>query len=86
MFFLSLFRKRRSRMFFLGILQIFYQSTLATALFFMVAYWGDGIKARGTSGLIKLVRKARSVLGLELKSLGTVAERRMKGKIKAKPG
>ncbi len=89
----ALFRKGQSRLFFLRrlrsfsvcnrLLKIFYQSTVASALFFAVVCWGGGIRAGEASRLNKLVRKASSVVGLELDSLESVAERRMKDKIKA---
>ncbi len=45
--------------------------------------WGGGIRAGEASRLNKLVRKASSVFGLELDSLESVAEEKMKDKIKA---
>ncbi len=78
-------------MFFLGrlrsfsvcnrLLKIFYQSIVASALFFAVVCWGGGIRAGEASRLNKLVRKASSVVRLELDILESVAERRMKYKI-----
>ncbi|KAK0152207.1 hypothetical protein N1851_006440 [Merluccius polli] len=88
----GLYRKGQSRLFFLRrlrsfdmcsrLLKMFYQSVVASTLFFAVACWGGGIKAGETNRLNKLVRKASSVVGLELDSLEAVAERRMRDKIK----
>ncbi len=64
------------------LLRIFYQSVVASALFFAVVCWGGGIRAGEASRLNKLVRKASSVVGLDLDSLESVAERRIKYKIK----
>ncbi len=75
----ALFRKgqRRLRSFSVcnRLLKIFYQSIVASALFFTVVCWGGGIGAVEASRLNKLVRKK-----LDSQS---VAERRMKDKIKA---
>ncbi len=83
----ALFRKKQSRLFFLRrlrsfsvfnrLLKIFYQSVVASALFFAVVCWGGGIRAGEASRLSKLLRKASSVVGMELDSLESVAERRM---------
>lgn len=61
------------------LLQIFYQFVVTCA----VVCWGGGIKAGEASILNKLVKRAGSVVRLELDSLESVAERRMKDKIKA---
>ena len=89
----ALFKKGQSRLFFLRrlrsfdvcsrLLKIFYQSIVASALFFAVVSWGGGLKAGEAGSLNKLVRKARSVVGLELDSVESVAERRMTDKFKA---
>ncbi len=85
--------KGQSRLFFLErlrsfsvcnrLLNIFCQSVVASALFFAVVCWGGGIRTGEASRLNKVVRKASSVVGLELDNLESVAERRMKDKIKA---
>ena len=89
----TIYRKGQSRLFFLRrlrsfsvcsrLLKTFYQSVVASALFFAVACWGGGIKAGEASKLNKLVKKARSVVGLELDSLESVAERRLMDKLRA---
>ncbi|XP_060900327.1 mucin-2-like [Labrus mixtus] len=83
--------KGQSRMFFLRrlrsfsvcsrLLKTFYQSVVASTLFFAVVCWWGGIKTGEASRLNKLVKKARSVVGLEQDSLEAVAERRMKDRI-----
>ncbi len=59
------------------LLKIFYQSTVASSLFFAVVCWGGGIRAAEAGRL----NKASSVVGLELDSLESVRKRRMKNKI-----
>lgn len=87
----ALFRKGQSRLFFLRrlrsfnvcsrLLKAFYQSVVASTLFFAVVCWWGGIKTGEANRINKLVRKARSVVGLELDTLESVAERRVKDKI-----
>ncbi|XP_051791640.1 uncharacterized protein LOC127530035 [Erpetoichthys calabaricus] len=55
-------------------LQMFYQTVVASALFYTVVCWGGSIKKRDASCLDKLVRKASSIVGMELDSLTSVAE------------
>ncbi|XP_074525709.1 GTPase IMAP family member 8-like [Halichoeres trimaculatus] len=89
----ALFRKGQSRLFLLRrlrsfgicsrLLKTFYQSVVASALFFAVVCWWGGIKAGEVNRLNKLVKKAHSVVGLQLDTLETVAERRIMDKIRA---
>ena len=89
----ALYRKSQSRLFFLRrlrsfdvcgrLLRTFYLSVVASTLFFAGACWGGGIKAGESNRLNKLVRKASSVVGLELDSLDVVLERRMMDKFKS---
>ena len=65
------------------LLKTFYQSMVASTLFFAVVCWGGGIKAGEANRLNRLVKRASSVVGLKLDSLEAVAERRMRGKINA---
>ena len=58
------------------LLQMFYQSVVASALLYAVVCWGGSLKKRDAARLDKLVRKAGSVVGSELDSLTSVAERR----------
>ncbi|KAI4873665.1 hypothetical protein NFI96_032777, partial [Prochilodus magdalenae] len=81
-----LYRKGRSRLYFLRrlgsfnicrkLLQMFYQTVVASCLFYAVVCWGGSIKKRDEMRLDKLVRRAGSVVGVELDSVVKVAERR----------
>lgn len=81
----SLCRKGQSRLYFLRrlgsfnickkLLQMFYQSVVASVLFYAVVCWGGSSKRRDAGRLDRLVRRAGSVVGSELDSLVTVAER-----------
>ncbi|XP_051257592.1 uncharacterized protein LOC127364239 [Dicentrarchus labrax] len=89
----ALYRKGQIRLFFLRrlrsfnvctqLLQMFYQSVVASVLFFAVVCWGGGICTGCANKLSKLVRKASSVVGMELDSVEAVTEKRMRGKLKA---
>jgi len=50
-------------------LQIFYHSVVASVIFYAVVCWGSRVKAADANRLNKLIRKAGSVLGVELESL-----------------
>ncbi|KAI3376705.1 hypothetical protein L3Q82_017146 [Scortum barcoo] len=56
------------------LLRIFYQSVVASVLFYTVVCWGGSISKKDTSRLDKLIRRAGSVVGMKLDSLVTVAE------------
>ncbi|KAI4898474.1 hypothetical protein NFI96_008605, partial [Prochilodus magdalenae] len=81
-----LYRKGRSRLYFLRrlgsfnicrkLLQMFYQTVVSSCLFYAVVCWGGSIKKRDQMRLDKLVRRAGSVVGVELDSVVKVAERR----------
>lgn len=87
----TLHRKGQSRLYFLRrlgsfniykkLLQMFYQSVVASVLFYAVVCWGGSSKKRDTGRLDRLVRRAGSVVGTELDSLVTVAERRTLDKL-----
>ena len=85
----ALFRKAQSRLYFLRrlasfnvckeMLRMFYRSVVESALFYVMACWGGGggsIKKKDASRLNKLVRKAGSIVGTELESMTSMAERR----------
>ena len=55
---------------------MFYQSVVASTVFFAVVSWGVGIKAKDANRLNKLREKAGSVVGSELVTLEEVAEDR----------
>ena len=87
----TLHRKGQSRLYFLRrlgsfnickkLLQMFYQSVVASVLFYAVVCWGGSSKKRDSARLDRLVRRAGSVVGTELDSLVTVAERRTLDKL-----
>ncbi|KAI4895043.1 hypothetical protein NFI96_016161 [Prochilodus magdalenae] len=58
------------------LLQMFYQTVVSSCLFYAVVCWGGSIKKRDEMRLDKLVRRAGSVVGVELDSVVKVAERR----------
>ncbi|KAI3355030.1 hypothetical protein L3Q82_017846 [Scortum barcoo] len=70
---------RKLRSFNVGsrMLEIFYQSVVASAIFFAAVCWGSSIRASDTNRLDKIIKKAGSVLGFRLESFETVVERRM---------
>ena len=87
----ALYKKGQNRLFFLRklrsfdvckeMLLMFYQSVMASVLFFYAEVcWGGNMSKRDTG---RLVRKAGSVVGQRLDSLGTVVERRMRSKLLA---
>ncbi|KAI3354447.1 hypothetical protein L3Q82_018506, partial [Scortum barcoo] len=83
----AVYKKGMSRLYFLRklrsfnmgsrMLEIFYQSVVASAIFFAAVCWGSSIRASNTNRLDKIIKKAGSVLGLRLESFETVVERRM---------
>ncbi|KAI4894909.1 hypothetical protein NFI96_007437 [Prochilodus magdalenae] len=58
------------------LLQMFYQTVVSSCLFYAVVCWGGNIKKRDEMRLDKLVRRAGSVVGVELDSVVKVAEMR----------
>ncbi|KAI4898994.1 hypothetical protein NFI96_005657 [Prochilodus magdalenae] len=87
----TVYKKAQSRLYFLRrlgsfricqkLLLMFYQSVVASVLFYAVVCWGGSISKRDAGRLDRLVRKAGSVLGLELESLTPLAERRALNKL-----
>ncbi|KAI3359705.1 hypothetical protein L3Q82_013808, partial [Scortum barcoo] len=61
--------------------RMFYQSVVASVLFYTVVCWGGSISKKDTSRLDKLIRRAGSVVGTKLDSLVTVAESRTLDKL-----
>ncbi|KAK0134631.1 RNA-directed DNA polymerase from mobile element jockey [Merluccius polli] len=82
----AVYKKGMSRLYFLRklrsfnvcskMLEIFYQSVVASAIFFAAVCWGSSIRASDTNRLDKIIKKAGSVLGLRLESFESVVERR----------
>ncbi|KAK5866698.1 hypothetical protein PBY51_020867 [Eleginops maclovinus] len=87
----ALFRKAQSKLFFLKglrsfnvctrLLQTFYQSVVASVLFFAGLCWGGNTNKKDAERLNKLVRKANSVVGVKLDNLEEVAEGRTRRKL-----
>ncbi|KAK0147391.1 hypothetical protein N1851_013140 [Merluccius polli] len=78
----AVYKKGMSRLFpedaeiFQRMLEIFYQSVVASAIFFAAVCWCSSIRASDTNRLDKIIKKAGSVLGLRLESFESVVERR----------
>ena len=77
----AVYKKGMSRLYFLRKLRSFYQSVVASAIFFAVMCWGSSIRASDTNRLDKIIKKAGSVLGLRQESFETMVERRMLNKL-----
>lgn len=60
---------------------MFYQSVIASVLCYTVVCWGSSRSKKDTSGLDRLIRRAGSVVGMKLDTLGTVADRRTLNKM-----
>ena len=61
--------------------ETFYDSVVASALFYAVVCWGGGCTDRDRNRIDKLVRRSGSVLGCSLESVVVVGERRMLAKL-----
>ncbi|KAK0135140.1 hypothetical protein N1851_029041 [Merluccius polli] len=87
----AMYKKGMSRLYFLRklrsfnvcskMLELFYQSAVASTIFFAVVCWDSSIRASDSNRLNKIIRKAGSVLGFKLVSLESVMERRMLNKL-----
>ena len=87
----AVYKKGQSRLYFLRrlrsfnvcskLLGMFYQSVVASVLFYAVVCWGGSTKKRDAGRLDRLVRKAGSVVGAELESITSVAEKRTLSKL-----
>ena len=62
---------------------MFYESFVASTIFFAVTCWGSGLKVADNNRLSKLIRRAGDVVGEELDTLTTVAERRMLSRLQS---
>lgn len=60
---------------------MFYQSVIASALFYAVVCWGTGITAGDAKRLNKLIKKAAFVIGVDFDMLEVVAERKIMSKL-----
>ena len=82
----AIYKKGQSRLYFLRrlrsfnvcnkLLRMFYQSVVASVLFYAVVCWGGSMKKRDAGRLDRLVRRAGAVVGMELDCLTSVAEKR----------
>ena len=89
----AVYKKTQSRLFFLRrlrsfdvcsrMLRMFYQSAVASVLFYAAVCWGGSVMDKDAKRLNKLVKKAGSVLGERLDSLETVMERCTNNKMQA---
>ncbi|KAL6109546.1 uncharacterized protein ACO6RY_12648 [Pungitius sinensis] len=55
---------------------MFYQSDVASVLFYAVVCWGGSTKKKDAGRLDRLVKKAGSVVGAELECITSVADKR----------
>ena len=62
-------------------LRMFYQSVVASSIFFAVVCWGSRLRAADANKISRIIRETGSVLGVQLDSLVMVSERRMLGKL-----
>ena len=82
----AIYKKGQSRLYFLRrlrsfnvcskLLEMFYQSVVASVLFYAVVCWGGSTKKKDAGRLDRLVRKAGSVVGAELECITSVANKR----------
>ena len=87
----AIYSKGKSRLFFLRrlrsfgvcnrMLQMFYQSVMASVLFFGITCWGGNNRASDTFNLNRLVKKAGSVVGSSLLGVEDVARDRTARKL-----
>ena len=78
---LHLLRRLRSFGVCRALLRTFYDSVMASAIFYAVVCWRGGSTDRDRSRLNKLIRRASSVLDCPLDSIEEVGERRMLAKL-----
>ncbi|CAM4584620.1 unnamed protein product [Leuciscus chuanchicus] len=89
----AIYKKGQSRLFLLRRLRsfgvqgellktfFFFDSVVASAIFYGVVCWGSSISTADRKRLDKLIRKASSVLGIPLDTVQEVGERRMVAKL-----
>ena len=65
------------------LLKVFYESVVASTILFAVTCWGSGLSVADNNRLSKLIRRASDVVGEELDTLTTVAERRMLSRLQS---
>ena len=62
---------------------MFYESVVASAIFYAVACWGSRLRVAAANRLNRLIRKASDIVGVKLDPLTVVSDRRMLHKVKA---
>ena len=62
-------------------LEIFFQSVVASAIYSAVVCWGSNISARDTNRINKLIRKAGTIVGQNLETFESVRDRRSLNKL-----
>ncbi|KAK3514726.1 hypothetical protein QTP70_029193, partial [Hemibagrus guttatus] len=62
-------------------LEIFYQSVVASGIYSVVVCWGGSISARDASGINKLILKAGSIIGHKMETFESVRNRRSLNKL-----
>ncbi|XP_066512309.1 NLR family CARD domain-containing protein 3-like [Hoplias malabaricus] len=87
----ALYKKGQSRLCFLRrlgsfnvcskLLKMFYQTVVASVLFYAVVCWGGSIKKRDAGRLDRLVKKAGSVVGAELECITSISNKRTLNKL-----
>ena len=87
----AIYKKGESRLYLLrslrsfgvqgALLRTFFDSVVASAIFFGVACWGSSISTADRKRLNKLIRRASSVLGCPLDTVEVVGDRRMVAKL-----
>ncbi|KAI3372722.1 hypothetical protein L3Q82_023183, partial [Scortum barcoo] len=87
----AIYKKGQSRLFILRrlrsfnvcrtMLQMFYHSVVSSLIFYTLVCWCSRLKTADTNRLNKLIRRAGSVLGVELESVAELSERRMLKKL-----
>ncbi|KAG5267587.1 hypothetical protein AALO_G00223400 [Alosa alosa] len=63
------------------LLRMFYQSVVASVLFYAVVCWGGSTKKKDAGRLDRLVRKAGSVVGAELECITSISDKRALNKL-----
>ena len=87
----ALYKKGQSRLYLLrrlrsfgvqgALLRTFYDTVVASAIFYGLVCWGSGVSVADRKRLDGLIKKASSVLGCPLEPVQVVGERRMTAKL-----
>ena len=89
----AIYKKGLGRLFFLRklrsfnvcnrLLLSFYQSVMASVIFYAVVCWGGNISKGDAAKVTKLIKKAGSVIGIQLDPLDVILEKRVRAKTSA---